>query len=108
VQQGVQMGVQKIASDLTAGLLASQAGVPSGQRGILPALTGGAPSGPVGGPTPGAPGGGGMDQMARQAQGNQPSPLSQGNTMPTSLVGNQPAPPGPGARPPVPVGGPPG
>jgi hypothetical protein len=106
VQQGVQMGVQKIASDLTAGLLASQAGVPAGQRGILPALTGGAPLGPLG--APGTPGGGGMDQMARAAQGNQPSPLSQGNTMPTSLVGNQPAPPGPGARPPVPVGGPPG
>jgi hypothetical protein len=107
VQQGVQMGVQKIASDLTAGLLASQAGVPAGQRGILPALTGGAPLGPLGAPGSGALGGG-MDQMARAAQGNQPSPLSQGNTMPTSLVGNQPAPPGPGARPPVPMGGPPG
>jgi hypothetical protein len=106
VQQGVQMGVQKIASDLTAGLLASQAGVPSGQRGILPALTGGAPLGPLGGPTPGAPGGGMDDQMARQAQGNQPSPLSHAPVQSVNLLGNQRAPINPAAPPPVIGGGP--
>jgi hypothetical protein len=49
-----------------------------------------------------------MDQAARQAQGNQPSSMSQAKSLQTNLVGNQSAPPGPGARPPVPVGGPPG
>jgi hypothetical protein len=104
IQSGVMLATQKITSDLTAGLLASQAGVPSGQRGILPALTGGAPNGPVGGPTPGMP----PDQAAAaQAQGNQASPLSNQVSQPANVVGNQPLPPGPGGRP-LPIGGGPG
>jgi hypothetical protein len=105
VQQGVQMGVQKIASDLTAGLLASQAGVPAGQRGILPALTGGAPLGPLGAPGSGAPGGG-MDDAARQTQGAQPTPLSNAKVQAVNLLGNQRAPVNPAAPPPVIGGGP--
>ena len=95
VQMGVQLGTQKIASELTAGLLASQAPGMGGPPGM------GAP--PAGGP-PGMPGG--MDQAAKQAQGNQPSPMSNQNSQPANVVGNQPAPPGPGARPPVIGGGP--
>jgi hypothetical protein len=107
VQMGVQLGTQKIASELTAGLLAAHgAGQPGNgpQSGAPPPPPGGAPAGPPGSPAPGGP----MDQAARQAQGNQPSSMSQAKSLQTNLVGNQSAPPGPGARPPVPVGGPPG
>jgi hypothetical protein len=47
-----------------------------------------------------------MDQAARQAQGNQPTPMSNQQTQPANVVGNQPLPPGPGGRPPVIGGGP--
>jgi hypothetical protein len=100
IQQGVQSGVQKIASELTAGFLASQAQVPGGPPGGAP---GGPPPGaaPPGGAPPGGPGG------AAQAQGNQPTALSNQQAQPANVAGNQPAPPGPGARPP-PIGGGPG
>jgi hypothetical protein len=104
IQQGVQQGVSKISSELTAGFLASQAQVPGG-------VPGGAPPGgatpPGGGPPGGAPPGGPMAQGAAQAQGNQPTPLSNAPSQPANVAGNQPALPGPGARPP-PVGGGPG
>jgi hypothetical protein len=102
VQMGVQLGTQKIASELTAGLLAAHgAGQP--QLGAPPLPPGGAPAGPPGAGSPGGP----MDQAARQAQGNQPSPT---NNSPAgnlgNIVGNQPKPPGPGGRAPMPQGGP--
>jgi hypothetical protein len=101
IQVGVQQGTAKIASELTAGFLASHAAVPG---------MGGPPDGvapPSGGPPGGAPPGGPMAQGAAQAQGNQPSPMSNQNAQPANVAGNQPALPGPGARPP-PIGGGPG
>jgi hypothetical protein len=47
-----------------------------------------------------------MDQMARQAQGNQPSPLSHAPVQAVNLLGNQRAPVNPAAPPPVIGGGP--
>jgi hypothetical protein len=101
IQQGVQQGVSKISSELTAGFLASQAQVPGG-------VPGGAPSGggtpPEGGPPGGAPPGG--PEGAAQAQGNQPTPLSNAPSQAANTVGDQRALPGPGARPPTIGGGP--
>jgi hypothetical protein len=99
IQMGVQQGVQKISSELTAGLLASQAtpggGAPGGQPGSPPGAA--PPGGPLGGP---------MAAQAAQAQGNQPTPMSNQQTQPANVTGNQPQPPGPGGRPPPPGGGP--
>lgn len=100
IQLGVQQGVQKISSELTAGLLASQAAAPGGPP---TGMSGGTP----GGATPPGPPGGDLAQAARQMQGNQPSPMSNQNSQPANVVGNQPAPPGPGGRP-SPIGGGPG
>lgn len=99
IQLGVQQGVSKISSELTAGFLASQAQVPGGVPG------GASPGG--GTPPGGGPPGDSTAQDAAQAQGNQPTPLSNAPSQPANVVGNQPALPGPGARPP-PVGGGPG
>jgi hypothetical protein len=93
IQQGVQQGVSKISSELTAGLLAQQTTV-GGAPGA------GQPPGPPGGP-------GSPESQAREAQGNQPTPMSNQAALPANVVGNQPAPPGPGGRP-RPVGGGPG
>jgi hypothetical protein len=92
IQLGVQQGVSKISTELTAGLLAAQAGG-------MGASPGGLPGGPPGMP-PGV-------NPAAQAQGNQPSPMSNAPTQGANLMGNQPAPPGPGGRP-APIGGGPG
>lgn len=91
VAAGVGMGVQRIATELTAGLLAQQQAMPEGGPTHIGTL----------------PGQGPLAMAAAQAQGNQPSPLSNQPTQPTALVGNQPAPPGPGGGPP-PIGGGPG
>ena len=102
IQQGVQTGVQKITSELTAGFLASQAQIPGEAPGGPP--PNGAPS--AGGAPPGGLGGPAANQAA-QAQGNQPTPMSNQQAQPANVAGNQRALPGPGARPP-PVGGGPG
>jgi hypothetical protein len=98
IQQGVQTGVQKITSELTSGLLAAQATVPGGAPGGLAQPPGAAP--------PGGPPGGPMAQQAAQAQGNQASQGNQAQGPQTNLTGSQKQPPGPGGRPPPPVGGP--
>jgi hypothetical protein len=61
--------------------------------------------GPLGAPGSGAPGGG-MDQMARQAQGAQPTPLSNAKVQAVNILGNQRAPLAPGGRLPPIQGGP--
>jgi hypothetical protein len=99
---GVQLGTQKIASELTAGLLAAHGAQQPGM-GAPPLPPGGAPAGPPGTP----PSGGPLADAARQAQGNQPTPMSNQATQPASVVGNQPLPPSPGGRP-APIGGGPG
>jgi hypothetical protein len=106
IQMGVQLGTQKIASELTSGLLASQAAGPGGPPG-LGTPSGAMPPGSPGGPPPGGPPmGAPMAQAAKNMQGNQPSPMSNQNSQPANVVGNQPAPPGPGGRPPAIGGGP--
>jgi hypothetical protein len=97
IQMGVQIGTQKIASELTAGLLAAQAGGIGGP----PGAAGGPLNMPPGGP-PGMP-----PNPAAQAQGNQPSPMSNAPAQAANLLGNQQQPPGPGGRP-APIGGGPG
>jgi hypothetical protein len=99
IQMGVQLGTQKIASELTAGLLAQNA-VP----GAGAPAPGGPPNAPPGAPPAGGPPG--MNKAAAQAQGSQPSPMSNSPTQQANLMGNQPVPPGPGGRPPTPMGGP--
>jgi hypothetical protein len=93
IQAGVEQGVKKISSELTSGFLASKAKMPGEEE------TG--PPGPNEQPPMG-----GMEQMARQAQGMQATPLAGGMIKPMALVGNQPQPPGPGGRPRPPGAGP--
>lgn len=92
IQQGVQLGVSKITDQVTEMLLGPQVGPGMG--------------GPPGAPP--VPGAGGIPlQAAAQAQGSQPTPLSNQTTQPQNVVGNQPNLPGSNvARPPTPVGGP--
>jgi hypothetical protein len=99
IAAGLELGTQKIVSEIIAGVLARQVGVPGG---------GNPPSPPAGQPPPGgaAPPGGFLATLAAQAQGNQPSPMSNQQAQPANVVGNQPAPPGPGGRPPAIGGGP--
>ena len=112
IQAGVEQGVQKITSELTAGFLASQAQFPDEGQEMGPGGPEGAPAPPGGpgmgpGPGSGGPGMGGMDRMARQTQGSQPTPMSRQLAQPATVVGNQRLPPGPGGRMP-PIGGGPG
>lgn len=103
VQKGVQAGVSRIATELTAGLLASHAHMPEGKPthiGTLPE-GGGEPS-PNGG-QPGHTSSPGMDLAARQSQGDQHGQIAAGGMGPqTALVGNMKGPnalpisPGPG------------
>jgi hypothetical protein len=93
IQAGVEQGVKKISSELTSGFLASKARMPGEED------TG--PPGPNEQPPMG-----GMEQMARQAQGMQATPSAGGMIKPMALVGNQPRPLGPGARPRPPGAGP--
>jgi len=107
IQAGVELGVQKIASELTAGFLASHAAMPGEEApGGSPGL-GAPPGGPGGGP-PSAPPGppGNMAEGARQAQGNQPTPMSNQQALPGNVVGLQRRPMQPGMRPPPIQGGP--
>lgn len=105
IQAGVKQGVQRISTELTAGLLASQAQLPEGAPvhiGTMP--VGGGPGAPGASPgtPPGAPGAAPstpVEQNAAQAQGNQPSQLSKSQTQHTNLNQQQP-------RPPMPQGGP--
>jgi hypothetical protein len=116
VQAGVEQGVQKIASELTAGFLASHAAMPGEEApGGSPGM-GAPPSGPGAGPPgapPGPPGIGGpprpanIGEAANQARGNQPTPMSNAPALPGNVVGLQRKPMGPGMRPP-PIGGGPG
>jgi len=88
VQKGVELGVQKMTSELTAGGLAANAHIPPGP----PTHLGTEPPGSA----PPATNNPAMD-LARQAQGNQPSQLSTEHMGPvTDLVGQ---PRGPGAVP---------
>jgi hypothetical protein len=108
IQTGVELGTQKVVSELTAAGLGMQAmqGQGSGQPGASSGPPGGGP--PGGSPTapPGGPAQGGMAKLAAQAQGNQPSPMSNSPTQQLNLVGNQPKPPGPGGQPRPIQGGP--
>jgi hypothetical protein len=103
IQAGVEQGVQKISSELVAGFLAAHATLPPDEPGGPAAPGGQSPPGSPGGP----PGGGGMDRLARQAQGNQPTPMSAQQAQPATVVGNQRRPPNLGGRLP-PIGGGPG
>lgn len=96
VAAGVEAGVRRIATELSAGFLAQRLALPEGMPthlGTLPGTAGGSPTG-------------GIAEMAAQAQGNQPSPMSQATGPQTNITGNQPQPGGAGARPPTPAGGP--
>jgi hypothetical protein len=90
IQEGVEAGVKRISTELVAGLLAQQTGMPEGMPTHLGTL-------------PGQPGATPMIQAAAQAQGNQPSPPNRSAGPQTNLTGSQPAPPGPGGRPPPPA-----
>jgi len=89
MQEAAEAGVKRIGTELVAGLLAQQIGMPEGMPTHLGTL-------------PGQPGATPMGQAAAQAQGNQPSPPNQSPGPQTNLTGSQPAPSGPGARPPAP------
>jgi hypothetical protein len=116
IQAGVEQGVQKIASELTAGFLASHAAMP-GEEAPGGSSGAGTPSGGPGGGLPGAPPGppgmgapprpANMDEAARQAQGAKPTPMSNAPALPANVVGNQRRPMQPGMRMP-PIGGGPG
>lgn len=80
IQKGVGMGVQRIATELTAGVLATRARLPEGAPVHIGTM-------PEGGP---------MEQLAAQGQGNQASQTSNAMGPQTAVVGNQP---GPGAMP---------
>lgn len=111
VQAGVKMGVQRITTDLAAGGIAQEMGVPlgppvhegatpgqPGQQGQQPA-PGGAPSGSGGPGNPAPPRGvpSNMQHAAARAQGGRPTPLSTNHMGPqTALTGNMK---GPGAKP---------
>lgn len=109
VQKGVGMGVQRIATELTAGDIAQNIGMPEGMPTHIGTPAGAGGGGP-GGPVPGAPPqpqtnnprmdlGPGSDMARRAAvsQGSQPSRLSRNGLGPaTNLTGNQP---GRGAKP---------
>src|SRR5262249_53135604 len=101
VQAGVEAGVKRIATEMTARLIAQRAALPEGapgHLGTLPAAGGGAPG--VSAPP------GGMAEASRQGMGAQPSPANQAPGPAVNLTGNQPATPGPEARPAMPQGGP--
>jgi hypothetical protein len=97
IAQGVQLGVQKVTDQVTEMLLGPQ---------VMPGMgpPGGAPGmGPPGGFPGMGPNGVPIEQLAAQGQGNQPTPLSNQQSQPANVVGNQPQ---PGGRPTV--GGGPG
>jgi hypothetical protein len=96
VAQGVEAGVKRITTELTAGSLAARAHMPEGAPTHL-----GTPGG-FDGPSTNNPGmdlgqhpNDGTAQRAAAAQGNQPGRLSQSMGPQTNLVG---PPPGPGAH----------
>ena len=97
VDEGVAAGVKRIATELTAGRIASGEGMAEG-----PPAHVGTPGGQSTTNNPGMDLGqqphpnDGTAQRAAAAQGNQPSPLSNSMGPQTHLVGNQP---GPGAMP---------
>jgi hypothetical protein len=80
VQKGVEAGVQRISTELTAGLLAQAGRMPEGIPTHIGTL-------PEAGPTA---------QDAAQGQGSQPSPLDNSMGPQTAVTGNMP---GPGAKP---------
>jgi len=94
VAAGVEAGIKRIATELTSGELAMKLGMPEGMPTHIGTLLGAG----------GAPGT--MAEASAQGQGNQPSPSNQSPGPQTNIVGNQPAPPGPGGRPNMPAGGP--
>jgi len=101
IQKGVELGVQGITKELTTGFLASRASMPEeGGGSPQPPAPGGMDGNPPGPPS------GAMDRDARQAQGNQASPMNNAPAMGVDVVGNQRKPPQPGQRLPGPVGGP--
>jgi hypothetical protein len=80
VQKGVEAGVARIATELTAGVLATRARLPEGAPVHIGTL----------------PEGGTTEQLAAQGQGNQASQTSNSMGPQTAVVGNQP---GAGAKP---------
>jgi hypothetical protein len=90
VAKGVEAGVQRITTELTAGVLATRAQMPEGPPAHI-----GTPAGGMA--QPAAPQMNSVE-AARQGQGNRPPLQTSGHQMgpTTSLVGNQP---GPGALP---------
>jgi hypothetical protein len=107
IQSGVELGVQKIASELTAGFLASHAAMPGEEPGgMAGGLPGAPPTGAPGAPPGSPPGLGATAQGASQAQGAQPTPMSNAPAMPANVVGMQRRPMQPGMRPPPIAGGP--
>jgi hypothetical protein len=104
VTKGVEAGVKKITTQLTEGALAARAQMPDGQPmqpGMQQQPPGGSstnnPEMDLGGQQQSSPEqSGSMAHGAAQAQGRQPSPLSQSMGPQTHLTGNQP---GPGSKP---------
>jgi hypothetical protein len=105
VNEGVEAGVKRIATELTSGSLAARAAMPEGKPthigtpGGFPQTNN--PGMDLGGQQPGAENTsphptGSPAHMAAQAQGAQPSQLSRSMGPQTHLMGNQP---GPGAKP---------
>jgi hypothetical protein len=97
VAKGVEAGVQRITTELTAGALAARSQMPEGPPTHIGTPGGSAPSTNNPGmdlsqqPHPND----GTAQRAAAAQGNQPTPLSNSMGPQTHLTGNQP---GPGAH----------
>jgi len=91
IQQGVELGVQQIAKELTAGLLASHGMSPTGQEPNAQTLSEGnnPPPGPGGATAQTGPSAGGIAQRAAQAQGAQAQRPNQQSAMQTHVVGNQ-------------------
>jgi hypothetical protein len=104
VTKGVEAGVKRITTELTSGVLASHAQMPTGKpthisNGGDPSMGQSQTNNPdmdLGRQQSSPQPSGSMAHGAAQAQGNQPSPLSQSMGPQTHLTGNQR---GPGAKP---------
>jgi hypothetical protein len=91
IQAGVELGTQKIVAELVASFLASHAQLPPDGAGGPDGAPGAAPAPSIG-------------QAAAQAQGSQPTPMSNAQAQPANVAGNQPRPGPPGSRL-APIGG---
>lgn len=96
VQQGIESGVKRIATELSAGQIAQQLNMPEGPPAHVGTPESGAAGGAPGMPPQMHPNDGTIERNAAQAQGNQPSQLSNSMGPQTNLTSTGP---GPGAKP---------